>query len=284
MSTRVLLIGGYGNFGGLIARRLSREPGITVIIAGRSERKARAAADAMGAEWLAIDVPRTLDAGLDSARPDIVIYTSGPFQTQGYEMAEACIRHRSHYIDLADGRDFVTNIERLDETAKAAGVLVVSGASTVPALTSAIVDRYRNEFLTLESIDYGIATAQKNNPGLATTRSVLSYAGKPFTTLIDGTMKQVYGWQDLRWRKFRGLGWRALGNCDVPDLALFPRRYPDLKTIRFQAGLELAIVHLSLWALTGIVRIGALSSLAGVAPILLSLSRLFDRIGTDARK
>ena len=185
MSTRVLLIGGYGNFGGLIARRLSREPGITVIIAGRSETKARAAADAMGAEWLAIDVPRTLDAGLDSARPDIVIYTSGPFQTQGYEMAEACIRHRSHYIDLADGRDFVTNIERLDETAKAAGVLVVSGASTVPALTSAIVDRYRNEFLTLESIDYGIATAQQNNPGLATTRSVLSYAGKPFTTLID---------------------------------------------------------------------------------------------------
>ena len=67
----------------------------------------------------------------------------------------------------------------------------------------------------------------------------MSYAGKPFTTLIDGTMKQVYGWQDLRWRKFRGLGWRALGNCDVPDLALFPRRYPDLKTIRFQAGLEL---------------------------------------------
>ena len=31
-----------------------------------------------------------------------------------------------------------------------------------------------------------------------------------------------------------------------------------------------------------VVRIGALSSLAGAAPILLSLSRLFDRIGTDA--
>jgi len=77
MSTRVLVLGGYGNFGGLIARRLSREPGITVIIAGRSQTKAQAAADTMDAEWLAIDVPHTLDAGLDSARPDIVIHTSG---------------------------------------------------------------------------------------------------------------------------------------------------------------------------------------------------------------
>jgi short subunit dehydrogenase-like uncharacterized protein len=143
MSTRVLVIGGYGNFGGLIARRISREPGIDLVIAGRSEQKARTVADAIGAKWLIIDLPRTLDAALDSAKPDIIIHTSGPFQTQGYEVAEACIRHRSHYIDLADGRDFVAKIGQLDEPAKTAGILIISGASTVPALSSAIIDQYR---------------------------------------------------------------------------------------------------------------------------------------------
>ncbi len=281
MTTRILVIGGHGNFGSFIARRLSREPDITVIIAGRSARKARALAEVLEADWAVIDVPSTINAALAATKPDIVIHTSGPFQGQGYEVAEACARHHAHYIDLADARRFVCDIVKLDETAKAAGVLLVSGASSVPGLTSAIIDHYRKEFRMLEAVDYGIATAQRTNRGLATTKAVLTYAGKPFETLINGTVSQVYGWQGLRWRKFPGIGWRSLGNCDVPDLALFPGRYPDLKTIRFSAGLELPLIHISLWALTWLVRIGLIANLQAAAPILLSLSRPFDLIGTD---
>ncbi len=281
MSKRVLILGGYGNFGAFIARRLAREPDLALIIAGRSEKKARALAETLGAECAVIDVPGTIDAGLAATRPDVVIHTSGPFQTQGYDVAEACIRRRCHYVDLADGRTFVTGIGALDEAARAAGVLIVSGASSVPALTSAIIDRYRGEFLMLESVDCGIATAQRTNRGLATAKGVLSYAGKPFATLIDGKVVQVHGWQGLRFRKFAGLGWRALGNCDVPDLALFPQRYPHLKRVRFQAGLELPVIHLSLWALSWLVRLGLIANLADAARFLLSLARPFDVIGTD---
>jgi len=64
------------------------------------------------------------------------------------------------------------------------GVLVVSGASSVPCLTSALVDHYQHEFSSLESLDYGITTAQKTNRGLATTAAILSYTGKPFKTLM----------------------------------------------------------------------------------------------------
>jgi hypothetical protein len=281
MTKGVLVIGGYGNFGSVIARRLSREANLSVIIAGRSEEKAKALAAELGAEWAVVDIENDLDASLDLLKPDITIHTSGPFQSQGYEVAQACIRHRSHYIDLADGRDYVANIVSLDAAAKAKGVLVVSGASSVPALTSAIIDEYRSEFRTMESISYGIATAQKTNRGLATTRAVLSYAGMPFKTLINGNMETVYGWQNLHWRKFAGLGRRALGNCDVPDLALFPERYPDLKTIRFAAGLELSVVHLGLWALSWLVRLRLIGNLASIAPFLLALSRYFDPFGTD---
>jgi hypothetical protein len=281
MTKRVLIIGGYGNFGAFIARRLSVEPDIALIIAGRSADKANALAASLAAESMVADIPRTIDALLESAKPDIVIHTSGPFQGQGYEVAEACIRHRAHYIDLADGRDFVTGVTRLNATAEAAGILVISGASSVPALTSAIIDRYRDQFGTLETLDYGIATAQKTNRGLATTKGVLSYAGKPFETLLDGAPRLVYGWQGLHWRNLPGIGWRAFGNCDVPDLALFATRYPDLKTIRFSAGLELPLIHLSLWALTWLVRVRLIPNLRAAAPAMLSISRLFDPFGTD---
>ena len=44
--------------------------------------------------------------------------------------------------------------------------------------------------------------------------------------------------------------WRVLGNCDVPDLALFPERYSSLRTVRFYAGLEVWFIHIALWALS----------------------------------
>jgi NAD(P)-dependent dehydrogenase (short-subunit alcohol dehydrogenase family) len=281
MTKRVLVIGGYGHFGSVIARRLSREENLTVIVAGRSEAKARALAEALGTEWAFIDIDKDVDAGLEPIRPDITIHTSGPFQGQGYQVARACIRHGCHYIDLADGRDFVANVTCLDEAARGNRVLVTSGASSVPALTSAIIDEYSTEFLALDRVSYGIATAQRNNRGPATARAVLGCAGVPFETLIRGKMESVYGWQDLHWRKFAGLGWRTLGNCDVPDLALFPERYPDLKTIRFYAGLELPVVHVTLWLLSWLVRFRLIGNLASISPFLLALSRPFDLFGTD---
>jgi hypothetical protein len=281
MTKRVLVVGGYGNFGTCIARRLARESVLTLIVAGRSQSSARALAELLGVEWARIDIFANIDAHLKRLKPDVLIHTSGPFQEQGYDVAEACIRNGVHYLDLADGREFVVNITRLDAAARAADVLIVSGASTVPGMTSAVLMKYAAEFQTLDSIDFGIATAQKTNRGLATVKAVLGYAGKPLKTLIDGQMRDVYGWQEFRWRKFRGLGWRPLGNCDVPDLAIFPARFPTLKCVRFRGGLELPLLHSALWVLTWFVRMQFMSNLRSMAPVLLRISRVFDIFGTD---
>jgi saccharopine dehydrogenase-like NADP-dependent oxidoreductase len=285
MIKRILIIGGYGNFGSFIAKHLAREENIQLIIAGRSLDKAKAYALALEAkhqpEAVSVDINKNLKTSLGILRPDIVIHTSGPYQSQGYHVARACIAQGCHYIDLSDARDFVASITQLDSEAKEKGVLVCSGASSVPCLTSALVDHYKPQFKTLGKIEYGIATAQLTNRGLATTSAVLSYAGKPFKTLIDGQMQDVYGWHDFKLRKFWGLNSRPMGNCDIPDLEIFPQRYPELKTIRFEAGLELKILHFGLWFFSWLVRIGLLSSLQGFAPALLKTSRIFDPFGTD---
>jgi hypothetical protein len=195
-------------------------------------------------------------------------------------VAEACIDYGSHYIDLADGREFVVGINQLDEKAKQAGVIVVSGASSVPCLTSALVEHYKDEFEVLETLDYGITTAQKTTRGVATTAAILSYTGKPFKTLLNGEMLQVYGWQNLHARQYSTLGWRLLGNCNVPDLDIFPTLYPQLKTVRFYAGLELPFIHVTLWGLSWLVRIGLIKNLKPTAPLLLKLSFLFDWLGS----
>ncbi|VAW75754.1 Putative transmembrane protein [hydrothermal vent metagenome] len=285
MTKRVLIIGGYGNFGRYISATLASEPDITIIIAGRNPHKAEALARTLDArnipETAKLDIQDDLSAPFKQIAPDIVIHTSGPYQSQGYEVALACIAQGCHYIDLADAREFVSNIQSLDQAAKDRGVLLCSGASSVPSLTGAIIDAYIGEFNTLESIDYAIASAQLTNQGLATTAAVLSYAGKSFKTLIDGQMTDVYGWQGLRLCQFWKLNTRMLGNCNVPDLEIFPKRYPSLKTIRFQAGIELKIQHLGLVLLSWLVRLKILTSVQPLAPYLLKISRAFDIFGKD---
>lgn len=285
MIHRVLIIGGYGNFGRFIAKTLALETNIRVIVAGRDLDKAKLYASELHAintpEAVALDIDDGLIGAFKAIEPDIVIHTSGPFQAQSYKVAKACIIQGIHYIDIADGRSFVENIVSLDEEAKKKNILVISGASSVPCLTSALVDHYKNEFETLESLDYGITTAQKTAKGLATTAAILGYTGKPFKTIVNGRQATIYGWQGLRVRKYSKLGWKLLSYCDVPDLTLFPRRYPELKTVRFYAGLEIAFVHCSLWMCSWLVRFGLIHNLQRLAPLFLRISHLFDWFGSS---
>jgi saccharopine dehydrogenase-like NADP-dependent oxidoreductase len=284
MVARVLIIGGYGNFGSYIARSLAGDANIALLIGGRSTEKAEAFAASLDAvhpaHGHALDIDGALAESLRAIAPDIVVHTTGPFQAQDHHVARQCIALGYHYIDLADGRDFVATIGELDAEAWARDVLVVSGASSVPCLTAAVIDAYLPAFARLEAVDYGISAAQQTNRGLATTAAVLGYVGKPMTMLRGGDMKTVYGWEDTHAERYPELGWRLFGNCDIPDLALFPARYPTLRSMRFGAGHELAMLHVGTRMLAALVRLGFVRSLDEHAEALLRVAFLFDRFGS----
>lgn len=286
MTAKILILGGYGHFGGLISQSLCGLQNIHVIIAGRSLEKAQSFATTCPQaphtpEAVALDIEHDFAESLAKIAPDIVIHTCGPFQGQDYHVAKACIAQSCHYIDLADARDFVAQIDGLDSDARAKGVSVISGASSVPCLTAAVIDSYLPRFQQVFSIDAGISTAQRTNRGQATTAAILSYAGKDFDTKINGHMQTVYGWLGLTRQRYPNIGARWLADCNVPDLALFPTRYPGIGTIRFRAGLELAVMQWVLSGLAFLVKAGMLSSLDRFARPLLKISRLFDIFGSS---
>jgi hypothetical protein len=282
MTLRVLVLGGYGNFGGYVCRALAGDARIQLIVAGRDLAKAAAFAAGLGAanpaEAAVVDIVDPA-APMAACRPDLVIHTVGPFQLQDYRVAAAAIACGAHYCDLADARSFVAGIGSLDAAARAAGVAVIAGASSVPCLTAAFLDHALGTFATIESVDYGIAAGQATNRGIGTARAILSYLGQPFATLRNGAMQRVFGWQGLHFEVYPEMGRRWFGHCDVPDLALFPARYPTLRSMRFCAGHEVAAVHFGAWLLSWPVRLGLLPSLERWATALLRASFLFDRWG-----
>ncbi|HVI90456.1 MAG TPA: saccharopine dehydrogenase NADP-binding domain-containing protein [Dongiaceae bacterium] len=280
MSQRILILGGYGNFGKRIARALTRS-GLPVIIAGRNRDKAEALRRELPtdlAETAILDVNLGNGTWLDELRPALVINTCGPFQLNDYGVARSCIDRGTPYIDLADGRDYVAGFATLDELAKARNVLAVTGASTVPGLSSAVLDAWRSDFAQMEKLKFGISPGQKSERGLATAQAILTYVGKPLRP-FRSHRPEVYGWQDIYCQPYPGLGDRWMANCEVPDLDLLPSRY-GLKSIQFSAGMELRLVHFALWAMSWIVRSRMPIDLVRWAKPLLALSDRLDGLGS----
>ena len=282
---RVLVLGGYGAFGGRVAERLARVPQIELTIAGRSQDKAEAFAARLGREGPAQVIPAALDGGkigvddLLQRKPDVLINATGPYQEQDYSLARACIAAGVHYLDLADARTFVTGVTTLDAEARAAGVLVVSGASTVPGLSGAVVDAYAPEFRALQTVRSIISPGNSFDPGIATTRSILGSLGRRITDGPEG--RPIRGWQGLRRRVLPGLGARWIGHCDAPDRALFPQRYAGLKSADVFAALEVGAFHLGLWALSGLVRAGMIRHPEKLAGPLVAMKRKLGFLGSD---
>ena len=281
----VLVLGGYGFFGNRISAALASTASLRVLIGGRDPGRATAAALALGLppeQAVALDAyGSNLGASLRRLQVDVLVHTAGPFQGQEYSVARAAIEAGCHYVDLADGRQFVAGIGALNAQALAAGVSVISGASSVPALSSAVVDRYLPRFGRLDAIRMGISSGARA-PGLATVRGVFSYGGKPIRCWRDGAWVDAFGWLDLRRHRFpQPLGNRWLGSCDIPDLELFPRRYPTARTVSFQAGFASDTGHLVVWGAAALVKAGILRDMRTLARPLDRLSRWMEPIVSD---
>jgi len=280
-----VVLGGYGNFGRFVVSALAACRAHRVVVAGRDAQQAAAVAKTIGwpAEAAVLDVRSpNLAAELRKLKASVVVHAAGPFQEQDYVVPRACIEARAHYVDLADARGYVCGIQALDQAARSNDLLLVSGASSVPALSSAVIDRLRGQFSTIESIDHGI-TSGARPPGLAAMEGVMSYVGKPIAQWRDSAWRTVYGWQDFTRHDYpRPIGARWLGNCDVPDLELFPQRYTPVRTVVFRAGVAMTVGMFATWSASWLVRAGLMKSLLPYVPLLRRAALAIERFGSTS--
>lgn len=283
---KVLILGATGNLGSKIAKGLVKSH-IAIIIAGRQEKPLLALKKQLlrlvNNAWVEIacfEIKKSLSQKLLCLRPKLVINTCGPFQDNDYTTAINTIILGINYIDLADAREYVNEFSILNEQAIKKRCLAITGVSTLPCLSSAVLQHYRQEFKSIDSLIYGVSPGQKTERGLATLRSILSYVGHSLKP-IPGINKKVYGWQNLYRQTYPDLGKRWMADCEVADYDLLTE-YFAIKSIRFSAGIESNVAHFSLWFLSWLVRLGFPIKLQKHAEMLLRLSHWFDVYGSDA--
>lgn len=286
MSHKVLILGGYGTFGSRIARRLAASDGIHVSVGGRSASQAKdfAASLTPNAVGMQVDINdiTQLRSKLRENNIDTVIHTAGPFQQANYDVARCIIESNCNYIDLADARDYICNFHNLNDIAIRHNVVAVTGASSVPGISSALVDHIKPSFASIEAIDMGISPGNQTPRGVATVAAILSYAGKPITVTRNNAQAVITGWSDTSPMTYPPpIGRRYISNCDIADLELFPSYY-NCPTVTFKAGLELPILQYATVAMAKLVSVGVISNLATYARPLKELSEYFKYFGSTA--
>ncbi|OWV64654.1 saccharopine dehydrogenase [Rhizobium sp. R339] len=298
----LLIIGGYGTFGGRLARLLGDEPRLRLLIAGRSLEKAddfvadlrspKDGSEGLGSSNLgarlqavAFDRDGNLTEQLTRLQPDLVIDASGPFQSFGdepYKVVRACINLGIDYADLADSTGFVAAIGGLDAEARKQGIFALSGLSSLPALSFAALDVVAPQFARIESVAAGIAPSSHVKIGRNVVGAIASYAGKDVPRLRDGKATRGRGLIDtmrvtvappgavpLRSRKFLLV--------DAPDLALLPARFAGLQSTFTGVGTEPQPLQSVLALFAQLVRWRLLPSLAPFSRLMQRASHAFAR-------
>ncbi|MBB5210626.1 saccharopine dehydrogenase NADP-binding domain-containing protein [Microbulbifer hydrolyticus] len=277
---RVLILGGYGTFGSRIAEMLASETGVHIILAGHDRFKAELLANRLYQQFpdttfegLRLDHESVnLTAQLRGLNLNLVIHCAGPFQQQDYHVPNACIDNGIHYVDIADATTFVSDITTLNQRAKEAECTVISGASSLPALSSAVIQVLGEPFSRIDDIEITIAPAHRISRGFATVRAGFESLGKDMLVLRDGRSVPSYCGAELRQITLgHPVGDRRVCNFDVPDLRLIPKHIPEIQNLRFGTGVQPKLLQRGLALCAWLARIRRPDAIPDPLPYLARL-------------
>jgi len=276
---KIIILGGYGTYGKLISESLSRTDA-SITIVGRNAVKGEKISSEIGVNFAQCDVSNeeALRKIIESAF--LVINASGPYLAGDYSIPKVAIEMGCHYIDLGDGRDYVSQITELHEQAKEKEVFICVGASTSPAITSGMVEELQKEMQNIHSIKIALNAGNKNQAGVSTFKSILEYVGKEIPVWQNEKWKNLLGWGEAEFINFPApVGKRRVQLCDVPDLELFPKLF-NSENVIFKAGVEITFFNYALLFLAKVKEIFPGINLPDLAPPFVRLSGLFKFLGT----
>lgn len=179
---RILIAGGYGVFGRLLAAELLQTTSAHIVIAGRHLQKANAACRSLDLsspgriEPMRIDLARSGQLRRAAEGCAAVVCTAGPFQTLSPTLVVEAVEAGAHWVDIADSTGWVLGLladRRLDERARVSGVAIGTGLSTLPALSGVLARFLIERVPQARKATVVLSIGNRNRKGTAAVASAL---------------------------------------------------------------------------------------------------------------
>lgn len=245
----ILILGGYGFTGQLIARLLHQETGARLVIAGRNLQKAQTCCDWLisqgeGAKATArvVDAsqPESLDRGLLGV--DYVVAASST-AIYARQTAEAALKAGIDYLDIQFSKQKITDLRALDERIRQQGLCFITDGGFHPGLPGALV-RYAGvqlEQMSQARVGSVIKIDWRNTPlNLVTAEEMV-------TEFLDFDLDVFKGgrWQKAKWWGMSEMAWFDFGapfgrqygiHMLLEEMRRLPHQFPNLRDCGFYVG------------------------------------------------
>jgi short subunit dehydrogenase-like uncharacterized protein len=225
VNAKLLIYGATGYSGELITRQALRAQ-LQPIVAGRGAAAVRALAAAHDLPARVFTLEGDVQQELDGVR--VVLNCAGPFAHTWSPLVHACIARGVHYIDITGEIAVFTAIADLDESARAAGVMLLPGAGYDVVPTDCLAAHVAARLPGAERLLLGVSSSGRLSRGTATT--VLENAAGGGWVRRGGRIASV----PAAWRTRRidfGTGARLAVTIPWGDVATawYSTRIPDIE-------------------------------------------------------
>lgn len=126
MKEGFLIYGCYGYTGKLISELAARS-GMTPVLAGRDEARVSALGKSLNLKYVVFDLDDEQKVVEQIKDFKVVLHCAGPFIYTAKVMANACIKAKTHYLDITGEYQVFEAMFKLSDAASAAGVMLMSG-------------------------------------------------------------------------------------------------------------------------------------------------------------
>ncbi|MGC1218983.1 MAG: saccharopine dehydrogenase NADP-binding domain-containing protein [Phormidesmis sp.] len=269
MNKKILIIGGYGNVGRIIATELGNRFPRQVIVSGRNYKKAEAFSLEMGQQV----IPMALDISHISANEkllDDVGIVVMCLDLESIEFVRLCIQRGIHYIDISASYSILSQIERLNKEAEVARATVVLSVGLAPGLTNLLTKHCQSKVPDMTYADIYILLGMGDIHGDAALQWTLENMNGEFTVRDNGETKRVKSFEDGKQTVFPGrLGKRIAYRFNFSDQHVLPQTL-GLKSVATRLCFGSAWMT-SLFPIANKVGVSRLLKLKSVERLLVSL-------------
>lgn len=160
-NTRILIAGGYGAVGEKATELLVHRPGVTAVVAGRNQEKARSLATKLKCDWIGIDLNSkdSISAGLKHI--DIVINCFIPADDYPVLLAEVAIEKQVNYLDVSAFNGYCEQVLALNSLAIEKGVTLITALGAYPGISGLVLADADKHFEKIDSADFYFAMGGK---------------------------------------------------------------------------------------------------------------------------
>lgn len=185
-----LIYGAYGYSGQLIVDEALRR-GHKPILAGRSVTRLRAMAERLGLEYRVVQLDD--DAGLSDAlaNVELVFHAAGPFLYTSAPMVQACLKARTHHLDIAGELSICEHTFGLDGQARAQGIVLMSRAGYDVIPTDCLARRLADQLPDATELELAVDMRLLGTMSVGTGLTAIEIATQGLLVRRDGLLRLI---------------------------------------------------------------------------------------------